>query len=82
MLKISSIKEIKAPPKVINPLSLSENSASKKCLILDLKYVNENFYKDEIRSVDWKCFENYLEHKDSYVFKFDLKTGYHHVRRV
>ena len=38
MLKIGSIKEVKAPPRVINPLSVSENSASKKRLILDLRY--------------------------------------------
>ena len=38
MLKIGSIKEVKAPPRVINPLSVSENSAGKKRLILDLRY--------------------------------------------
>ena len=36
MLKIGSIKEAKAPPKVINSLSASENSAGRKHLILDL----------------------------------------------
>ena len=38
MLKIGCIKEVKTPPKVINPLSVSENSAGKKRLILDLRY--------------------------------------------
>ena len=79
MLKIGSIKEVKAPPKVINPLSVSENSAGKKRLILDLRYINEHLYKDKIKFDDWKCFENCLEHTDGYTFKFDLKSGYHHV---
>ena len=79
MLKIGCIKEVKTPPKVINPLSVSENSAGKKRLILDLRYINEHLYKDKIKFDDWKCFENYLEHTDGYTFKFDLKSGYHDV---
>ena len=79
MLKIGSIKEVKAPPKVINPLSVSETAASKKRLILDRRYINEHLYKDKIKFDDWKCFENYLEHTDGFVFNSDLKSGYHHV---
>ena len=79
MLKIGSIKEVKAPPKVINPLSVSENLAGKKRLILDLRYINEHLYKDKIKFDDRKCFENNLEYTDGYAFKFDLKSGYHHV---
>ena len=37
MLKTASIKEGKAPIKEINPLSVSENSSGKKCLVLDLR---------------------------------------------
>ena len=79
MLKIGSIKEVKAPPKVINTLSVSKNSARKKRLILDLRYINEHLYKDKIKINNWLCFENFLEHTDGYAFKFDLKSGYHHV---
>ena len=79
MLKIGSIKEVKAPPKVINPLSVSENSAGKKRLILDLRYINEHLYKGKIKFDDWKYFENYVEHTDGYAFKFDFRSGYHHV---
>ena len=35
-------------------------------------------YKDEIKFEDWKYFESYLEGKEGYLFKFDLKNGYHH----
>ena len=73
MLKIGSIKGVKTPPKVINPLSVFKNSVGKKHLILDLRYINEHLYRDK------KCFENYLEHRNGYVFKFYLKSGYHLV---
>ena len=33
--------------------------------------------KDKIKFEDWKCFERYLKGKDGYLFKFDLKSGYH-----
>ena len=79
MLKIGSIKKVKVPPKVINPLSVSDKSAGEKRLILDFRYINEHLYKDNIKFDDWKCFENYLEHTDGYVFKLDLKSVYHHV---
>ena len=36
ILKISNIKEVKAPPKAINALSASETSTGKKRLIADL----------------------------------------------
>ena len=46
--------------------------------MLDLRYVNTHVYKDKIKFEDWKCFEHYLEGKKGYLFKFDLKNGYHH----
>ena len=52
MLKIGSIKEVKAPPRVINPLFVSENSAVKKRLILDLRCINEHLYKGKIKFHD------------------------------
>ena len=79
MLKKGNIKGVKVPPKVINPLFVSENSVVKKHLILDNRYMNEQLYKDKIKFDYWKCFENYLEDADSYVFEFDLKSEYYHV---
>ena len=79
MLKCGSIIEAEKPPEVINPLSVSINSSGKKRLILDLRYVNTHVYKDKIKFEDWKCFEHYLEVKEGYLFKFDLKNGYHHI---
>ena len=74
MLKIGNIKKVKIPPKAINPLSVSENLAGRKHLILYLRYL-----KSKIKFDDWKCFENYLEDTDGYIFKFGFKCEYHHV---
>ena len=40
MFKTASIKTVKTPLKVINTHSVSENSTSKKRLVLDLRYIN------------------------------------------
>ena len=66
-------------PIVVNPLSLSTDSSCKKRLILYLGYVNMHLYKDKIKFDDWKCFENCLPAKKGYLYKFDLKNGYHHI---
>ena len=71
--------EAEKSPEVINLLSISINSSSKKRLILDLRYVNIHVYKNKIKFEDWECFEHYLEGKEGYLFEFDLKNGYHHT---
>ena len=38
-----------------------------------------HLYKDKIKFDDWKCFKNYLLANKGYLFKFDLKNGYHHI---
>ena len=79
LLKCGSIIQAEKPPEVISQLSVSVNSSGKKRVILDLRYVNTHVYKDKIKFEDWKCFEHYLEIKEGYLFKFDLKNGYHHI---
>ena len=76
--KCGSIVEAEKRPEVINPLSVSKNSSGKKRFILDLGYVNTHVYKDKTKFEDWKCFEHYLEGKEEFLFKFDLKNGYDH----
>ena len=79
MLKCGSIIVAENLPEVINQLLVSINSSGKKHLILDLRYVNTHVYKVKIKFEDWKCFEDYLEGKEGYLFKSDLKNGYHHL---
>ena len=78
MSKCGSIIEAEKRPEVINPLSVSKNSSGKKRFILDLGYVNTHVYEDKTKFEGWKCFEHYLEGKEGFLFKFDLKNGYDH----
>ena len=52
LLKCGSIIGAEKTPEVINPLSVSINSSSKKRLILDLRYVNSHAYKEKIKFED------------------------------
>ena len=70
--------EVQNKPHVINPLSVSTNSSGKKRLILDLRYVNKNLCKQSVKFEDWESFQNYVK-KDSFLYKFDMRHGYHHI---
>ena len=70
--------EVQNKPHVINPLSVSTNSSGKKRLILDLRYVNKNLWKQSVKFEDWESFQNYVK-KDSILYKFDMRHGYHHI---
>ena len=78
LLSIGRIKEVKNPPYVVNPLSVSENGSHKLRLILDLRYVNKHVFKDKIKFGDWKIMQYFLEPTDL-LFKFDISQGYHHI---
>ena len=62
---------------MINPLSVSSNKGKRR-LILDLIYINNHLEKRKVKFEDWKVFQNYLI-SENFLFKFDLKCGYHHV---
>lgn len=51
------------------------NSSGKKRLILDLSVLNKCVKKDKFQ--DWKLALQFFT-KDSFLFKFDVKSGYHH----
>ena len=65
-------------PLVVNPLSVSVQPCGKKRLILDLRHVNKCLLKQRVKLEDWKVALSYFT-KGSYMFSFDLKSGYHHV---
>ena len=50
-----------------------------KRFILHLRYVDNHLFRDKIKFEDWNNFQNYLEGYKSSLFKFDLKSGYHHA---
>lgn len=63
---------------VVNPLTVSVNKAGKKRLILDLRKVHELVLHQRIKFEDWKVALQLFTER-WYMFKFDFKSGYHHV---
>ena len=77
LLDTGCIVETPFQPFVVNPLSVSVQSSGKKRLILDLSELNNFIRKDRVKFEDWRVALNYFK-KDSFLFKFDLKSGYFH----
>ena len=73
-----SVVQVSSPPQVVNPLSVSIQSRSKKRLILDLRHVNKHIWKEKFKFEDIRNACVYLPF-DHFMFKFDLKSGYHHI---
>ena len=78
LLENVCIKEVQNPPFCVNPLTVSGNSLGKKRLILDLRHVNQFIQPLKVK------FEGHLQaltyvKKGNLMYKFDLKSGYHHV---
>ena len=77
LLESKRIDEVPFKPHVVNPLSVSSNKGKHR-LILDLRYVNDYLEKRKVKFEDWKTFQNYIS-SENYSFKFDLKSGNHHI---
>ena len=77
LLEIGGIVECKQRPRVVNPLTVAVKN-SKKRLVLDLRYVNAHVWREHGKFEDFRVFRSYIE-KGSYMFSFDLKSGYHHI---
>ena len=77
MFIAGTVKECLTKPKVLNLLSVS--TKGKESLILDFRYINHQNFKDKIKFDDWNSFQSYLEGNKGYLFKLNLKIGYHHV---
>ena len=73
-----SVVQVSSPSHVVNPLSVSVQSGSKKRLILDLRHVNKHIWKETFKFEDIRNGCVYLPF-DHFLFKFDLKSGYHHI---
>ena len=65
-------------PDIVNPLSVSIQPSGKKRLILDLRHVNLYVFKRKFRCEDVSVALQIFP-KGFVLFKFDLKSGYHHV---
>ena len=78
LLKSGSVIEVPFEPLVVNPLSVDTRASGKQRLILDLRHVNQFLEKEYVKYEDWRTFHQLIR-PGGFLFKFDLKNGYHHV---
>ncbi|CAC5360929.1 unnamed protein product [Mytilus coruscus] len=78
LVSTGCVVEVPFQPHVVNPLSVAIQKSCKKRLILDLSVLNKSIKKDKIKFEDWKIAVQYFQ-KDSYMYKFDLSSGYFHL---
>jgi len=78
LLNLNLVEEISCALDITNPLSVSTRSSGKQRLILDLMHVNAFIYKQKFKFEDLSVATQIFD-KDYYLFKFDLKSGYHHI---
>ena len=78
LLSSGRIKEIASPSYVVSPLSVSCQNENKKRLILDLSMLNKFVRTQQFKIDDWKIGLQYFS-PNSFLFSFDLKSGYHHI---
>ena len=71
------VHEVPFIPYVVSPLSVATNKSGKKRLILDLSVLNKFVKKQKFKFEDWKLAIQLFK-EDSYLYKFDLRSGYHH----
>ena len=78
LLRTKCVEILDHQPDIVNPLSVSIQPSGKKRLILDLRHVNSYVFKRKFRCEDISVALQIFA-KGFYLFKFDLKSGYHHV---
>ena len=74
LLKSGRIKETRALPYIVSPLSVAQNSHNKPRFVLDLQYVNYFVYKNKIKFDDWRTMQDFVENK-GFLYKFDISQG-------
>lgn len=65
-------------PYMCNPLSVVSNATGKLRLVLNLRYLNQFLHVSHFKYEDLRVAALMFE-KHDYLFKFDLKSGYHHI---
>ena len=78
LLHTNLIEEIFCVPDIVNPLSVSTRSSGKQRLILDLRHVNTFIFKQKFKCEDLSVAIQIFD-QGFHLFKFDLKSGYHHI---
>ncbi|XP_041483129.1 uncharacterized protein LOC121429934 [Lytechinus variegatus] len=77
LIKKGCVSELKKKPKVVNPLTVSNNKAKLR-MVLDCRHVNPHLFKQKFKYEDAKAVCDVFE-KGDFVFTYDLKSAYHHI---
>ena len=80
LLQTGAVVECSTPPRVINPLTVSEKDGKLR-LVIDLRHINKKLIKTKCKFEGHDTVLQYLK-PESYITVFDLKSGYHHVEVV
>ena len=78
LVKNNCVEVLECAPAYVNLLSVSVQASGKKRLNLDLRHINAYMFKQKFKCEDLSVALKVIS-KGFYLFKFDLKTGYHHV---
>lgn len=78
LLQSGIVVKVDQIPHVVNPLTVSVNAKGKERLILDLRHVNRYVVKYKFKPEGIKEALDFV-HKNGFMFKFDLSSGYHHI---
>ena len=78
-LEFNQCERIDKQPHICSPLSVVENGKGKCRLFINLRYLNQFLWKDKFKYEDIRI-AMLMFQKDDYMFLFDLKSGYHHVK--
>ena len=70
--------QVNEQPYLCNPLLVVKNSTCKLRLVLNLKYLNQFLENNHFKYEDLRIAAVMFEQHEL-LFKFDLKSGYHHV---
>ena len=71
-------RQVNKQPYLCNPLLVVKNSTGKLRLVLNLKYLNQFLENDHFKYEDLRIAAVMFQQHEL-LFKFDLKSGYHHV---
>ena len=78
LIRNKCLEVLNHPSAIVNPLSVSIQSSGKKRLTFDPRHVNLYIFKQKVKCKDLSVALKVMS-KGYYLFKFDLKSGYHHV---
>ena len=78
LLLKGAVMEVSKPPRVVNPLTVAAKNGKLR-LVLDLRHINKHVILQKCKIEGAETLMKYLPGA-SYLFGFDFKAGYHHIR--